>query len=138
MKFTKLSIKSRVVVDSNVFISGFVFGGNPQKIIKAWLKNKFILLMSPFLLTEIILVLGKFGFDQNDLAKLKSVLETKALRIIPKRKISLCRDPKDNQILDLCVGGKANYLVTGDKDLLTIKNLHLTQILTPKEFLKQL
>ncbi|MEZ4972860.1 MAG: putative toxin-antitoxin system toxin component, PIN family [Cyclobacteriaceae bacterium] len=50
--------------------------------------------------------------------------------------IKICRDPKDNFILSLANDGKANFLVTGDKDLLTIKKIGRTKIIGFSEFLK--
>lgn len=135
MRSTNSSTKLRVVVDTNVFVSAFIFGGNPGKVIKRWLEGKFVLLLSPFLLTEIISVLERFGFEKQDLEKLRYILEDNSLKIFPKRKVTLCHDEKDNQILDLCLFGKADYLVTGDKDLLAIKKFPKTKILFPKKFL---
>jgi len=46
----------------------------------------------------------------------------------------LCKDPKDNFLLDLIEGSKADVLVTGDKDLLKLNPFNLTHIITPKQF----
>lgn len=135
MKLSKLSTKWRVVVDTNIFVSAFIWGGNPKKIVKRWLKGKFILLLSPFLLSEIVLRLRRFGFTPDDLRKLRHILETNSLKFRPKRKTNLCRDKKDNQILDLCLVGRADYLVTGDKDLLAIKKFRSTEIVSARKFL---
>lgn len=137
MRSIKSSTKLQVVVDTNVFVSAFIWGGNPKSVIQKWLEGNFELLLSPFLLTEILLVLKRFCFDESDLRRLKNILENNALKFIPKRKVSICRGKKDNQILALCFAGKADYLVTGDRDLLTIKKrFHHTLILTPKKFLE--
>ena len=138
MKFTKSLTKSLVVVDTNIFVSAFIWGGQPKRVIEKWLKGKFILLLSPFLLSEIILVLERFGFSQPDLRKIRYILEDNSLKFLPKKKVKVCRDEKDNQVLDLCLAGQANFLVTGDKDLLTLKKFCQTQIFTPKEFLTRL
>ena len=135
MKSTESLIRWLVVVDTNVFVSAFIWGGQPGIVVKKWLKGKFILLLSPFLLSEIILVLARFGFSQRDLQKIRHILEDNSLKNFPKKEVKLCRDKKDNQILDHCLAGKADFLVTGNKDLLTIKRFHQTQILTPREFL---
>ena len=137
MKSTKLLIKPRIVVDTNVFVSAFIWGGNPGGVIDKWLNREFILLLSPFLLTETILVLERFGLQKRDLEKLKHILENNSLKFFPKRKVNLCRDKKDNQVLDLCLIGKANYLVTGDKDLLTIKKFQKTKIVKPRVLLEK-
>ena len=59
-----------------------------------------------------------------------------ALLIKATEKIQVCRDPKDNMILELAVSGQADCIVTGDKDLLTLNPFRRIQILTPTEFLK--
>jgi len=130
------SIKLRVVVDTNVFISGLLWGGNPGKILNLWLWGKFNLLMSPYLCFEIIDVYQKFDNPSQDIEKLRLYLETKTIKIIPKKKVRVCRDPKDNQILALCWVGQADFLITGDKDLLSLKEFKNTKIVRPKEFLK--
>jgi len=130
------SIKLRVVVDTNVFISGLLWGGNPGKILNLWFWGKFNLLMSPYLCFEIIDVYQKFDNPSQDIEKLRLYLETKTIKIIPKKKVRVCRDPKDNQILALCWVGQADFLITGDKDLLSLKEFKNTKIVRPKEFLK--
>lgn len=135
MKPTRLLTNLRVVIDTNVFVSAFIWGGNPEKIIKAWLKGKFVLLISPILLAEILLVLERLGMDVREIQQTRDILERHGLKVSPSKKITLCRDPKDDAVLDLCAVGKADYLITGDKDLLQIKKFKETEILQPKEFL---
>ena len=64
-------------------------------------------------------------------------IEKEALFIEPVVKISECRDPKDNKFLELAVAGKADCIVTGDKDLLELHPFRNIRIITPKEFLTQ-
>lgn len=137
MRSTNSSIKPRVVIDTNVFVSAFLSGGRPQKVVDLWLEEKIALLLSPFLLAEILDTLARFGFTQTDLINLRAILEEHTLKISPKKQAKVCRDPKDNQVLDLAVAGQADYLVTGDKDLLTLKEFHTTKILKPAEFLQR-
>ncbi|MEK7611024.1 MAG: putative toxin-antitoxin system toxin component, PIN family [Patescibacteria group bacterium] len=136
-----MSIKSlpkpRVVVDTNVFVSAFVWDVIPQKVVAEWLEERFVVLLSPFLLSEILKTLKKFDYTEEDLRELRSLLENHTLQIIPPLKVSYCRDPKDNQILDLSLAGQASFLVTGDKDLLTLKSFRDTKILRPKDFLER-
>jgi putative PIN family toxin of toxin-antitoxin system len=51
--------------------------------------------------------------------------------------IAVCRDPKDNMILELAVSGKADVIVTGDDDLLVLNPFREIAILNPQEFLKR-
>lgn len=132
-----LSTKFRVVLDTNIFISSLITSGNPQKIVDLAISGNFFLIVSPYIVHEIITTSEKFRpkLTNVEIDKLLEFLGTKTIRIIPGRKTSLCRDPKDNQILDLCVFGNANFLVTGDEDLLVLKTFKNTVILNPKQFL---
>jgi len=94
--------------------------------------------MSPYLCFEIISVYERLNNPKEDVEKLKLYLETQTIKIIPRKKINVCRDKKDNQILALCLAGDADFLITGDKDLLSLKKFGDTKILKPKEFLKLL
>jgi len=61
-----------------------------------------------------------------------------AMLVSPRKSVNLCRDEKDNMVLECCLEAKATFLMTGDKDLLDIKELPFDlNILTPQEFLKR-
>lgn len=131
----KSSTKYQVVVDTNIFISAYLWGGKPAEIINLWYLEQIELLASSYLISEILLVLTRYEYSEKELNILQKVFRKQATIILPKSTIDICRDPKDNFILDLCVAGKADYLITGDKDLLALKKLGQTQIFKPKEFL---
>jgi putative PIN family toxin of toxin-antitoxin system len=58
--------------------------------------------------------------------------------VFPRKKLSLCRDSKDDMLLESCLEARADYLVTGDKDLLELKELPFAlSILTPGTYIKQ-
>ena len=64
---------------------------------------------------------------------LASIVETvEWIKILES--IKVCRDPKDDKFLELSVGGKADYLITGDQDLLVFHQFRDTKIITPKDF----
>jgi len=64
------------------------------------------------------------------------VADAKIIR--PQKRISICRDPEDNMILECCLEAKADFLITGDKDLLEMENLPFNlQILTPRQYLEK-
>lgn len=132
------STKSRVVIDTNVFISGLNWAGKPKLILDHWLKNKFDLLMSPYLALEIISTYQRLAQPEKNVERLKKYLKTKTTKLIPPKRATLCRDSKDNQILDICLAGKADLLVTGDKDLLALKKFKKTKIVKPGKFLELL
>ena len=91
----------------------------------------------PWLLAEILEVVQRLGMSIIQTTRLQSLLEEHSLKVFPVAKVKVCRDPKDNQVLDLCLAGRADYLVTGDKDLLTLKKFDGTQIVGAREFLKE-
>ena len=77
-------------------------------------------------------------FPKDSMNELIQLLETIAEKVEIKPTHHINRDPKDNFLLDLIDFSKADYLVTGDKDLLGHNPFKTAQILTPKEFEKQL
>ena len=129
----------KVVVDTNVFISGVLFGGNPQKIIEAWLNKKYIFCLSPELEAEILNKLqGKFLISTYTLQAIEEALDTKTEKYIPKKKIFICKDPTDNFLLELAYEAQADYLISGDKLVLKLKQYSKTKIISLKNFLKLL
>jgi len=132
------STKCLVVIDTNIFVSAFLYGGNPEKIFNFWKKEVFSLLLSPELHHEIISVLKRYKVEETVINELILLLNNKSIKIIPGKVEKVCRDEKDNMILALCGEGNADYLITGDKDLLILKKYKKTKILTPKEFLLKL
>lgn len=128
--------KSKVVIDTNIFVSAILFGGNPKKILELLEEEKFDLLISPDLYVEIFSKLDDFSAEEILTNNLRFVLDYKAFKIAPKKTVNVCRDPKDNMLLSLCGEGHADFLITGDKDLLVLKNFKQTKILNPKDFLK--
>ncbi len=130
--------RCKVVVDTNVFISGILFGGNPEKVLEQ-IRNQIILLcISPSIAVEIITKIKKFTQDDLVLKSLQSTITKNVLLVKPAKKVNICRDPKDNMYLEAVWESQADYLITGDKDLLTLKAFKKTKIVTPKEFLLHL
>lgn len=130
-------IKYRVVIDTNVFISAILKSGNPEKIISLWRQGNIHLLLSPFLATEILTVLHRLEIGSTYIQQLTYRLKHHTIQILPSSPITLCRDPKDNEILSLAVDGTADYIITGDADLLTLGKIEKIIIMKPKDFLKE-
>ena len=126
----------RVVIDTNIFISGLAFGGNPEKITDLVKKNKFQTVTSPEIELEIFTKLAQLKVPEEKIQNLKIIFDQGALRVIPKKKVLICRDQEDNMFLEVCLEAKADFLITGDKDLFVLKKFKNTQIVTPNQFLK--
>ena len=130
-----------VVIDTNILISALVFGGNISKLRFAWQSGSFTPLVSKLTTTELIRVLAypKFKLmptEREDLLSdyllfCESVVIPDILPATPE-----CRDPFDVPFLGLALVGEADYLVTGDRDLLVLKDDFSCQIVAADDFLK--
>jgi len=133
-----------VVVDTGVLISAFAFGGVPAKAVKKAFSEA-DLYISPSLLDEyrnVPLAMKKAGkIDDNQFRALIAGISASVSKIkiiYPDLKIDiLCRDKSDNMVIECCVAAKADFLITGDKDLLSIKDLpYKFKILSPREYIR--
>lgn len=138
MNCMRLSTKWRIVVDTNVFISGALFNGEPGIVLDVILRRKVDLLISAELEAEILLVFSRFETPQPIKNKIQDILEHHVIKIVPKKISSISRDPKDDMLLALSLAGNADYLITGDKDLLVLRRFEKTKIVTPRQFIKDM
>ena len=131
---------NRIVFDTNVIISALILPKSMTRRAFETAKNNCTILMSAELLTEISDVIGRKRFDryvplskrENFLAKLASEVEM----IEIKTAIAICRDPKDDKVLELAVNGQADCLVSGDQDLLVLHPFQNISIINPSSFLQ--
>lgn len=131
----------KVIFDTNIWIS-FLIGKRLQVIKDLIIEQKLEIILSDQLLLEIQLVtqrpkLKKY-FPENKVEELIQFLEIVGKKFEVKSLNDVSRDSKDNFLLDLIDASKADYLVTGDKDLLILNPFNKTKILTPAEFEKEL
>jgi len=130
--------KCRIIIDTNLWISFLV--SKRFNIIDNLLGNGIVeFVFCDELLSEFIKVasrpkLRKF-FTIDDWVLIIEVIERYAIHIPVVSSVTLCRDEKDNFLLSLSKDAKADYLLTGDKDLLVLKSFGVTQIVTITEFL---
>lgn len=130
---------AKVIIDTNVFLSAILFGGLPYKILEFWLQKRFILCISPELKGEIISKLTfKFSVPKEVVETISYLLDIYSEKYIPKKKITICKDPTDNFLLELAEESKADFLISGDKLVLEIKAYKQTRIVSPKEFLEKI
>lgn len=131
--------KPRVVIDTNLILSALVFGGKVAQLRLAWQNQQFIPLISKTTITELIRVLHypKFQLTKSEQEDLlldylpytETVKMPTKLPTIPK-----CRDVFDEPFLLLAKVAKADYLITGDKDLLFIDDEFFCPIITLEQF----
>ncbi|MCL4386423.1 MAG: putative toxin-antitoxin system toxin component, PIN family [Actinobacteria bacterium] len=131
--------KPKVVIDTNVFISGLNFDGKPRKILNLIWKEEIIVCISLFILKEIEKVLEEdFGWDKEQIRNTIERIKDKTEEVKPDVKISVIKDKvNDNCILECAVTGNAEYIVSGDKHhILPLKKYLDIKILSPDEFLE--
>ena len=126
----------RVVVDTNVLIAGLVAEGVCRDIVKRRLPAC-ELLTSRVLLDELAEKMReKFGLDPQNLPLLQ-IYQDAATVLKPKSLLKpVCRDPDDDELLAIALAGKAEIILTGDKDLLTLKQFQGVKILSPRQFVE--
>lgn len=129
----------KVVLDTNVYISVILFGGNCEEILRLAVQGSFELIISKNIIIEIEAVLKeKFKWSKKQITETVSYIKNIAAIINPDISLSVIRDdPSDNKILECAVVARAIYIVTGDRNhLLPIKEYKGVKIITPFEFLR--
>jgi len=134
----------RAVIDTNVLVSGLLVAeGPPRQVLDAWLDNRFTLVTSPYQLEELTHVLAyprvaeRIRLAPAELAAILSGLMTLAV-VTPGqlRRPGATRDPKDDAIVACAEEGEAEYIVSGDHDLLALGEYHGIETVTPRRFLE--
>ena len=133
--------KPKVVIDTNVFVSGLTFKGKPREVLDLIWRGDIEACISSFILKELEETLKKdFSWDRDQIKHTIEKIKAKTILIQPKNKVSVIKEnDDDNRILECAIEGKAQYLISGDrKHLLPLKEYQGTKILSPAEFLKLL
>jgi putative PIN family toxin of toxin-antitoxin system len=129
----------RAVFDTNVFLSALMFGGPPEVLVRAARAGQIRLVISPQILAGLAGILKKkFEWDDEDIGEAILAVGRHADLVKPKRKISVLADDPDNRILECAVEGKADYIVSGDRQLLRLKRFGGIAILGASELLSKL
>lgn len=130
--------RSRIILDTNLWIS-FLITNDFSKLDQIIFSKKSILVFSQELLDEFLEVakrpkLRRY-FNQTDLEDLLETIDEYGEFIKVNTILNVCRDEKDNFLLSLCVDGNADFLITGDKDLLILNEIGQTRITTISAFM---
>lgn len=131
----------KIVIDTNIAVSALLFKHSvPDQALRLATLH-YIILLSEATWTELEKVLARRKFNkyfsvEQRITALQNFKES-AQMIDVISKIELCRDPKDDKFLELVVDGQADYLITGDRDLLILNPFGKTAILTPSQFLEK-
>ena len=129
--------KVRVLLDTNILISALGFGGLPRKTFTLAVEKKIRAVTSPTLLAELKEVVSKkFPKLSPNLAAIEKIIKKSFIIVQPKTTINVLKDIDDNRVLEAALEAKVKFIVTGDKELLGLKEFKDIKIVSPTEFLK--
>ena len=126
----------KIVVDTNVLISGVFFGGFPRKVLSSIVGNRVTACATTEIISEYEEVVQEMvdrqqgKINRNILLPLINAMEI----IEPVSEVTICRDPDDDKFLGCAKDAHALYIVSGDKDLLVLEHYENIQIVTAREF----
>ena len=136
----------RVVLDANVFVSAYINpGGTPGQIIESFLRDgSFALVLSEPIIDEVLKALAYPKVQKAALSKTNPALWFEDLVVLSQlvgddfavERISA--DPDDDQYIACAIAGRATFIVTGDPDLLTVRQHEGVRIVTPRSFLSSI
>ena len=127
----------RIILDTNVVISGIFFAGLPYQILKAWREDKLHLLISEEILAEYRRVGETLAlqFPSIDLLPILDMFGANAEVISVKCPSEpVCDDPDDDKFLACALAGECRLIVSGDKHLLKVSGFRSIRVLKPREF----
>lgn len=127
----------KIVLDTNVLVSGVFWRGPASRILELWAKDKIEVVASPAILTEYRRVLVELERgNPAGLSESWSVFVAQHATVIhPPGHPRLCRDPDDDKFLHCALSAGARIVVTGDKDLLSMGQVADVELLSPTAFL---
>jgi uncharacterized protein len=131
----------RVVLDTNVLVSAaLIAGGQEARILRAWRAGTFDLVVSPAILEEIGRVLTEARIRRrrwmtdDEVAMLLEGLAQESVLVPGGARIQVSRDPTDDKFLAAAIEGRADYVVTGDRDLLDLETYRGVRMIRPGLF----
>ena len=135
----------RIVADTNIAVSGFLFGGLPLRVLDAGRSEIIELCTSQALLDEFAEVIERPHFDrkfeETGISRQRMVSDYAEIStVIKPAKLSehVSRDPDDDEVIACALSADCEFIVTGDNDLLVLKEYQGVTIVTAADFLKEL
>lgn len=127
---------TRVTLDSNVYLSGFVFGGKPKRVLEMAIDGEIEVAVSDPIIQEVHRhLLGKFGWSEPRAAEAVESIAEFAKHVTPTETIdTVPTDPDDNRVLECAVTAGSQTIVTGDDDLLRLVGFRGIEIVTVANF----
>ncbi len=132
----------RAVVDTNILLRALIKPqGTVGPLLQRLRNGDYVAIYSEPVLDELLAKLAlprlrdKYHFTDETTADLVALLALRGELVKPQREVKICRDPHDDMFIEAALAGAAEYIVTGDKDLLSLKKFESVQLITPRVFL---
>ncbi len=120
----------RLVLDTNVYISAYGFGGKPAALMRAIINGEFELIVSPAILAEVADKLYEvLGFDDDHVRDVIRQIIRTAEVVRPETRLHVVADEPDNRVLECAAAGEADAIVSGDRHLLDLGEYRTIRIL---------
>jgi uncharacterized protein len=127
----------KIVLDTNVFISGIFFSGPPSQILQVWKNKKLRIILSQVILDEYHRVAESLSskYPTIDIFKIIELVAAHGLFVDTRKlDITVCEDPDDNKFIECAIAGGTKIIVSGDKHLLKITGYQGITVLKPRKF----
>lgn len=128
----------KIVLDTNVLISGIFFSGPPNQILKAWQEGKITIVASKDIIMKYQRVSHKLSekFSLTDFEQILQLVSIYAEIVDTQgHEVAVCEDPDDNMFISCAIVSKSKVIVSGDKHLLKISGFQDIQVLKPRDFI---
>ena len=127
--------KMKILIDTNILLSGLYFHGLPKKLLQELDENFKICVNEKIIAEYADKIDNKFSKSRYILDKdLREKIFSSFISFEVKSDLKICRDPDDDKFVNCAIDARAIYIVSGDNDLLTIKNFAGIEIVTAREF----
>lgn len=133
----------RAVVDTNLIVSGTATSSTiPYQLLEAWREKKYVLVTSPAIIGEVSEVLRRpeknFSITNQEIEAVIETLETEAFATAGTLTVDVVKnDPDDNKFIACAIEGSATHIISGDKDLLSIREYKSIRMVKARDFLEE-
>ena len=130
----------RITLDTNVVVSALISPGTSRQVLELARSGAVTLILSPFILEETAGVLRtKMAWDDGRIRTALELIKGLSTLVRPEKSLSVVKeDAQDNRIVECAAFGRADYLVSGDKHILSLKEYQGIRFLTPRDLLEAL
>ncbi len=129
----------KIVCDTNVLISGVLFGGHARQILRLASRGILVNYFSPDVLREVqeVLQRPKFGLDPRHVLGIVALFKDTFELVTPSSQVhAIPSDPQDNHVIEAALAAQAEYIISGDKHLLNLAEWKGIRIIPPAEFMR--